>query len=271
MKDYYKILGIDKSADAKTIKKAYRKMALKWHPDKNIDNKEAAEEKFKEISEAYQVLSDKDKRRMYDNGGFDPNKPNNGRNFHADFDFDFPSFHGGGFKFMDAHDLFKNFSSKGFFDDDDDFFKSFGMANKRRSEMGFSNNTNLGGGRGGHGGTRFKSMFSHGFDDDFGMFKGFGHHDFGGGFGGGGFGGGGFGGGGTSKSVSTTTKFINGKRLTVTKTKIQKPDGMVEEEVKEQKPNGETTIRRKTFHVSDPGKIEEKHYIMGTGNKQIKR
>lgn len=269
MKDYYKILGVDKKADEKTIKKAYRKMALKWHPDKNIDNKEAAEEQFKEISEAYQVLSDKDKRRMYDMGGFDPNRPNMGRNFHADFDFGFPSF-GKGFRFMDPHDLFKDFSSKGFFDDDDDFFNSFGMSNKRRSAMGFDNKS-----RGGGGGTRFKSMFSPGFDDNFGMFTGFGNDDFGGfgggGFGGGGFGGGGFGGGGVSKSVSTTTKFVNGRRMTVTKTKIQKPDGMVEEEVKEQNPNGETTVRRKTFYIDKPEDVKVENYILHEDRKQIKR
>ena len=60
-KDYYKILGVDKNADETTIKKAYRKMAVKYHPDKNPDNKEECEAKFKKISEAYQALSDKQK------------------------------------------------------------------------------------------------------------------------------------------------------------------------------------------------------------------
>ena len=58
------------------IKKAYRKLALKWHPDKNPDNKEAAEEKFKQIAEAYDVLSHKEKRDIYDkygHKGLDPN------------------------------------------------------------------------------------------------------------------------------------------------------------------------------------------------------
>jgi curved DNA-binding protein len=63
--DYYKTLGIEKSASAEEIKKAYRKLALKWHPDKNPNNK-AAEEKFKKISEAYAVLSDNEKRKDYD-------------------------------------------------------------------------------------------------------------------------------------------------------------------------------------------------------------
>ena len=66
--DYYKILGVEKNADAEIIKKAYRKLALKWHPDKNPNNK-TAEEKFKKISEAYAVLSDPKKREEYDTYG----------------------------------------------------------------------------------------------------------------------------------------------------------------------------------------------------------
>lgn len=68
-KDYYKILGIDKDADESSIKKAYYKLAQKWHPDKNKDNKEEAEKKFKEISEAYGILSDSEKRKQYDQFG----------------------------------------------------------------------------------------------------------------------------------------------------------------------------------------------------------
>lgn len=67
-KDYYNILGIDKQATTEEIKKKYRKLAIKYHPDKNPGNKEA-EEKFKEISEAYDVLSDDKKRRQYDMTG----------------------------------------------------------------------------------------------------------------------------------------------------------------------------------------------------------
>jgi len=66
--DYYKILGVDKNATADAIKKAYRKLALKYHPDRNKGDK-AAEEKFKQISEAYAVLSDEEKRRQYDTYG----------------------------------------------------------------------------------------------------------------------------------------------------------------------------------------------------------
>ena len=77
-RDYYEVLGVEKGASKQDIKKAYRKMALKYHPDHNPGNKEA-EEKFKEAAEAYSVLSDDEKRQRYDqfghagldgNGGF---------------------------------------------------------------------------------------------------------------------------------------------------------------------------------------------------------
>lgn len=68
-KDYYQVLGVDKNATPDQIKKAYRKLAMKWHPDKNPNNKEAAEQKFKEIGEAYSVLSDEQKRKNYDQFG----------------------------------------------------------------------------------------------------------------------------------------------------------------------------------------------------------
>jgi DnaJ family protein B protein 4 len=68
-KDYYQVLGIDKDATPDQIKKAYRKLAMKWHPDKNPDNKEEAEQKFKEVGEAYSVLSDETKRKNYDQFG----------------------------------------------------------------------------------------------------------------------------------------------------------------------------------------------------------
>ena len=68
--DYYKILGVEKKADTEEIKKAYRKLALKYHPDRNPNNP-VAEEKFKNISEAYAVLSDPGKRKQYDNFGSD--------------------------------------------------------------------------------------------------------------------------------------------------------------------------------------------------------
>lgn len=75
-KDYYKILGVPKSAKDDEIKKAYRKMALRYHPDKNKTI--GAEEKFKEVAEAYEVLSDKKKRDVYDKYGEEGLKGNTG-------------------------------------------------------------------------------------------------------------------------------------------------------------------------------------------------
>ena len=70
-KDYYAILGVPKTAAEKDIKSAYRKLARKWHPDANPDNPKEAEEKFKDITEAYEVLGDSDKRKKYDVIGSD--------------------------------------------------------------------------------------------------------------------------------------------------------------------------------------------------------
>ena len=81
-RDYYEILGISKGATTEEIKKAYRKMALQYHPDKNPDNKEA-EAKFKEAAEAYEVLSDANKRNRYDQYGHAAFTGNGGNNFHA--------------------------------------------------------------------------------------------------------------------------------------------------------------------------------------------
>jgi len=64
--NYYTVLGLPKNADAKVIRKAYRKLAIKWHPDKNQDKKEAASAMFKKIAEAYDVLSDPEKKKLYD-------------------------------------------------------------------------------------------------------------------------------------------------------------------------------------------------------------
>ena len=76
-RDYYEVLGVEKGASAEEIKKAYRKSAMKYHPDRNPGDKEA-EEKFKELGEAYEVLSDDDKRARYDQFGFAGVDPNYG-------------------------------------------------------------------------------------------------------------------------------------------------------------------------------------------------
>ena len=73
-KDYYKILGVDRNATQEEIKKAYRQKVKEWHPDRHSENKEYAEQKFKEIQEAYEVLSDPQKRKLYDRFGFVPDE-----------------------------------------------------------------------------------------------------------------------------------------------------------------------------------------------------
>ena len=86
-RDYYEVLGVEKTASAEDIKKAYRKKAMKYHPDRNPGDA-TAEEKFKELGEAYEVLSDGDKRSRYDQFGFagvDPNYGGGGGAGYGDF------------------------------------------------------------------------------------------------------------------------------------------------------------------------------------------
>jgi curved DNA-binding protein len=131
-KDYYKILGVNKNASAEEIKKAYRRLATKYHPDKNPGDKKA-EEKFKEISEAKEVLSDPEKRKMYDQfgkdwkryqaagaqGDFDWSKYKNqqgqrgSRTYQYESDADFGEFFGGSGGFSDFFEsLFGNWGMR---------------------------------------------------------------------------------------------------------------------------------------------------------------
>ncbi len=97
-KDYYETLGVDRSASADDIKRAYRKLALKYHPDKNPGDKEA-EEQFKEVSASYEVLSDDDKRRLYDRYGHDAYTRGHRGSAETVDPFDiFSQFFGGGFE-----------------------------------------------------------------------------------------------------------------------------------------------------------------------------
>ncbi|CAG0887729.1 unnamed protein product [Darwinula stevensoni] len=198
MVDYYKVLEVPAKATQVEIKKAYRRLALKWHPDKNPDNLEEAEKKFKEISEAYEVLSDERKRRVYDHGGREGlRNPGPGH-----MDDPFPSFFGTEFHFTDPFKLFEEFFSH------DPFFHGFpgyGVHGRRREPTDalstqffhpFGMMDNL-----------FTSMFSHGFND------------------------GGFtslsavsasmdpnsAGASTVKRTSTSTKFVNGKKIVTKK------------------------------------------------------
>ena len=107
-RDYYEVLGLQKGASSDDIKKAYRKLAMKYHPDRNPDSKEA-EEKFKEAAEAYEVLSDDEKRSRYDQFGFAGVDPNYGAGQGGGF--------GGGFggfgDFGDLGDIFGSFFGGG--------------------------------------------------------------------------------------------------------------------------------------------------------------
>lgn len=143
-KDYYKILGVDKKADQKTIKSHYRKLAKKYHPDLNPDDK-VAQEKFKEVSEAYEVLSDPEKRQKYDTFG-------SNYNFQGGANFD-PSQYG------------YSYSSTGNGSDFSDFFDLiFGGSKKRDSGRsgGFDFSdifSDLGGRRGGRGSKKAQDIY----------------------------------------------------------------------------------------------------------------
>lgn len=134
-KDYYSVLGVEKSASQGDIKKAYRKLAKKYHPDMNKDNKQA-EEKFKEINEAFEVLGDDEKRKKYDTFG-------QSGNFHQGMDFDpsqFGNFGGG--------QTYTYTSGNGDFSD---FFNMFFGGGNRRATYDFQD---IFGGQGGFGNNR---------------------------------------------------------------------------------------------------------------------
>ena len=115
-RDYYEVLGVSKNATPDEIKKAYRKLAMKYHPDVNKDP--GAEDKFKEINEAYEVLSDEQKRQTYDQFG------------HAGMDgaFNQGGFQGGFTDFGDLGDIFGSFFGGG-------FGSGFGGSSRRQSNQ----------------------------------------------------------------------------------------------------------------------------------------
>lgn len=118
-KDYYKILGVERKASADDIRKAYRKLALKYHPDRNPGDK-AAEERFKDINEAYQVLSDSDKRARYDQLG---SAYSNWQGRGAPGNFDWGQWTSRGAT-VNMDDLNEMFGGAGGIDSFSDFFRS---------------------------------------------------------------------------------------------------------------------------------------------------
>ncbi|KAM9592632.1 dnaJ homolog subfamily B member 6 isoform 1-T1 [Trichechus inunguis] len=202
MVDYYEVLGVQRHASAEDIKKAYRKLALKWHPDKNPENKEEAERKFKQVAEAYEVLSDAKKRDIYDKYGKEGLNGGGGSHFGRPFEF--------GFTFRNPDDVFREFFggrdpfSFDFFEDPfEDFFGNHRGPRGSRSRgtgsffSAFSGFPSFGGG--------FSS-----FDTGFTSFGSLGH----GGltsFSSTSFGGSGL---GNFKSISTSTKMVNGRKIT---------------------------------------------------------
>jgi len=203
---YYEILEVDPNADEEAIRKAYRRQAIRWHPDKNKDDTETAEAMFKNVAEAYEVLSNSEKRRKYDFYGKEGLQPGHGQQ---------QSRHSGhAFNMNRATSLFEEFfASDPFFssafgrppqrsspfgvDPFESFFQDFGVPAQSRN--GMNNNR--------------RNIF-----DDFleGGMEGMG-----------GFNQGGFG-GGVGRSTRTVTQIINGRRVTKTETTIRHPDGRVE-------------------------------------------
>lgn len=229
MSSYYDVLGVAKSAGDAEIKKAYRKLAMKWHPDKN-NNSEESNTKFKEISEAYEVLSDPSKRSDYDRYGKDgPGVPSSGGSGGAGQQF-YRSTHA--HEFQDPHDIFRAFFGgrdpfESLFDDgfggggrrdpfDDPFFRG-GMGGGM-SSMSFS--SSMGGGGGGM--TSFSSSS--------------------------------VGGRGGGQSVSTSTVIKNGKKYVKKTTRTA--DGVVNvEEYEEDAPAGGIGFQDDFGHGGGFGRI----------------
>uniref|UniRef100_A0A8C7HDS6 DnaJ heat shock protein family (Hsp40) member B6b n=1 Tax=Oncorhynchus kisutch TaxID=8019 RepID=A0A8C7HDS6_ONCKI len=266
MTEYYQILGVQRNTSAEDIKKAYRKLALKWHPDKNPDNKEDAERKFKELSEAYEVLSDANKRNLYDQygkEGLTGSGGGGGGHYHNADHF------GGGFTFRNPEDVFREFfGGRDPFADffvDDDFFgggqKQRGVSRSRTGGPFF------------HGFGGFPP-FGAGFPVFDSGFTSLGHMGGGGfatfsssSFGGSGGGGGGM---GNIRSVSTSTKFINGRRIT-TKRIVENGQERVEVEedgqLKSLTANGleEEDWRQTAF----PGPHSHQRYLRNTSQSPL--
>ncbi|XP_043259214.1 uncharacterized protein LOC122401254 isoform X2 [Colletes gigas] len=211
MDDYYKILEVQRTAASGEIKKAYRQLALKWHPDKNPDNLEEANKKFKEISEAYEVLIDEKKRRVYDQYGKEGLQMPSNKRRHDD---DFVKRFCGIFTFKDPEEVFREFFGGTSFAD---LYKMTDLNEgfHRHSHPGINSISTSFFVPLGVNFSPFNNLFE-GASGNFASFNTFTSFDgtSGGGSGGGGSGGGG---GGTVKRTSTSFRFINGKKITTKK------------------------------------------------------
>ncbi|XP_033250820.1 dnaJ homolog subfamily B member 3-like isoform X1 [Drosophila miranda] len=144
MVDYYQVLDVARTATDGEVKKAYRKLALKWHPDKNPDNLDEANKRFRELSEAYEVLSDEKKRRIYDEYGKDglgergQSRNSHARHHYSTHDYDNFDITGGfPFVFRPPEEVFREF-----------FGVNSPFADFFRDANGYTNGTMSGGGGG---------------------------------------------------------------------------------------------------------------------------